>query len=105
MEMHASRPLAVSQQQAVCQALETTSAQIREQAAQVADSWTSAQHSQAQANERLDENGCLVDGDKIMYICAKYLSEKRRLKNDTVVTTVMSNLGFRKAIENIGFSR
>lgn len=50
----------------------------------------------------VDELGNIVDGDKIMYICAKYLSEKRRLKNDTVVTTVMSNLGFRKAIENIG---
>lgn len=43
----------LSQQQAVCQALETTSAQIREQAAQVAASWTAAQHSQAQANESL----------------------------------------------------
>lgn len=50
----------------------------------------------------VDELGNIVDGDNIMYICAKYLSEKRRLKNDTVVTTVMSNLGFRKAIENIG---
>lgn len=50
----------------------------------------------------VDELGNIVDGDKIMYICAKYLSEKHRLKNDTVVTTVMSNLGFRKAVENIG---
>ncbi|EOT43593.1 phosphoglucosamine mutase [Enterococcus columbae] len=52
----------------------------------------------------VDELGNIVDGDKIMYICAKYLAEKRRLKQNTVVTTVMSNLGFRKAIEAIGLS-
>ncbi|MGK0552368.1 phosphoglucosamine mutase [Enterococcus faecalis] len=50
----------------------------------------------------VDELGNIIDGDKIMYICAKYLAEKKRLKKDTVVTTVMSNLGFRKAIEGIG---
>jgi hypothetical protein len=43
----------VSQQQAVCQALEAASAQIREQAAQVAASWTAAQHSQAHTHETL----------------------------------------------------
>ena len=52
----------------------------------------------------VDELGNIVDGDKIMYICAKYLAENRRLKQNTVVTTVMSNLGFRKAIEAIGLS-
>lgn len=50
----------------------------------------------------VDELGNIMDGDKIMYICAKYLSEKNRLKKDTVVTTVMSNLGFRKAVELLG---
>lgn len=50
----------------------------------------------------VDERGQIVDGDRIMFICAKYLSENKRLKNDTVVTTVMSNLGFHKAIEEIG---
>jgi phosphoglucosamine mutase len=50
----------------------------------------------------VDELGNIIDGDIIMYICAKYLAEKKRLKKDTVVTTVMSNLGFRKAIEGIG---
>ncbi len=50
----------------------------------------------------VDELGNIVDGDKIMYICAKYLSEKKRLKQDTIVTTVMSNLGFHKAVEAIG---
>lgn len=50
----------------------------------------------------IDELGNIIDGDKIMYICAKYLAEKKRLKKDTIVTTVMSNLGFHKAIENAG---
>ncbi|MGZ7192272.1 phosphoglucosamine mutase, partial [Streptococcus pyogenes] len=39
----------------------------------------------------VDEKGNIVDGDKIMYICGKFLSERGRLKEDTVVTTVMSN--------------
>ncbi|HEO8421974.1 phosphoglucosamine mutase [Niallia sp. FSL W8-0635] len=47
----------------------------------------------------IDENGHIVDGDQIMYICAKYLKETGRLKNNTVVSTVMSNLGFYKALE------
>lgn len=50
----------------------------------------------------VDEKGELVDGDGIMYICGKYLKEKGRLKNDTVVTTVMSNFGLNKAFEEIG---
>ena len=50
----------------------------------------------------VDELGNIVDGDRIMFICAKYLAERKRLKKDTVVTTVMSNLGFHKAIEDIG---
>ena len=50
----------------------------------------------------VDELGRINDGDKIMYICAKYLAEKKRLKKDTIVTTVMSNLGFHKAVEEIG---
>lgn len=52
----------------------------------------------------VDELGNIVDGDKIMFICAKYLSEKKRLKKNTIVTTVMSNLGFRKAVEAEGMS-
>ncbi|MBP1045314.1 phosphoglucosamine mutase [Enterococcus sp. BWM-S5] len=52
----------------------------------------------------VDELGNIVDGDKIMFICAKYLSEKKRLKKNTIVTTVMSNLGFRKAVEAKGMS-
>lgn len=50
----------------------------------------------------IDENGDIVDGDQIMYICAKYLRESGQLKNGTVVSTVMSNLGFYKALEAQG---
>ncbi|ANB62365.1 phosphoglucosamine mutase [Anoxybacteroides amylolyticum] len=50
----------------------------------------------------VDENGQIVDGDQIMYICAKYLNEHGRLKHQTVVSTVMSNLGFYKALEAQG---
>ncbi|PMC34042.1 phosphoglucosamine mutase [Bacillus sp. UMB0899] len=47
----------------------------------------------------VDENGEIVDGDQIMYICAKHLDSEGRLKKNTVVSTVMSNLGFYKALE------
>jgi phosphoglucosamine mutase len=50
----------------------------------------------------VDELGNIVDGDKIMFICAKYLKEQGKLAKDTIVTTVMSNLGFRKAVEQAG---
>jgi phosphoglucosamine mutase len=42
----------------------------------------------------VDENGDIVDGDQIMAIVGNYLKEKGRLKKDTIVATVMSNLGF-----------
>lgn len=42
----------------------------------------------------VDENGCLVDGDKIMAICAKRMKEEGRLAQNTAVVTVMSNMGF-----------
>lgn len=50
----------------------------------------------------IDENGDIVDGDQIMYICAKYLKSEGRLKHSTVVSTVMSNLGFHKGLEELG---
>lgn len=50
----------------------------------------------------IDENGNIVDGDQIMYICAKYMKERGRLKHGTVVSTVMSNLGFYKGLEAHG---
>lgn len=55
----------------------------------------------------VDENGNLIDGDAILYICGKYLRDKGRLNNNTVVTTVMSNLGLYKAFdaENINYEK
>ncbi len=50
----------------------------------------------------VDENGELVDGDKIMYIYARYMKEKGKLLNNTVVTTVMSNFGLYKALDEVG---
>ena len=50
----------------------------------------------------VDHKGNVVDGDKIMYVCGKYLKEQGRLKDDTVVTTVMSNLGLYKSLEREG---
>ncbi len=50
----------------------------------------------------VDELGNLIDGDKIMFICGKYLAQHNLLKQNTIVATVMSNLGFYKAIEKEG---
>ncbi len=50
----------------------------------------------------VDEKGNVVDGDKIMFVCGKYLREIGQLTGDTVVTTVMSNLGLYKALEAEG---
>ncbi|MDX5475417.1 MAG: phosphoglucosamine mutase [Bacillaceae bacterium] len=50
----------------------------------------------------VDENGQIVDGDQIMFICARYLNNQNRLRHKTVVSTVMSNLGFYKGIEESG---
>ena len=47
----------------------------------------------------VDHKGNIIDGDKIMYVCGKYLKEQGRLNGNTVVTTVMSNLGLYKALE------
>ncbi len=49
-----------------------------------------------------DEKGNVVDGDETMLIIARYLKEKGKLKNDTVVGTVMSNMGVVKAFEESG---
>ena len=48
------------------------------------------------------ENGNVVDGDRIIYVCGKYLMEQGKLKDNTVVTTIMSNLGLYKACDKIG---
>lgn len=50
----------------------------------------------------IDENGNIVDGDLILYVCGKYLMEQGRLEGNTIVTTVMSNLGLYKACDKIG---
>lgn len=52
----------------------------------------------------VDENGEVVDGDKILYVCGKYMKEQGTLVNNTVVTTVMSNFGLYKAFEREGIS-
>ena len=50
----------------------------------------------------VDSKGNVVDGDKIMFILAKHLKEQGELKDNMVVSTVMSNIGFYKAIEENG---
>lgn len=42
----------------------------------------------------VDENGVLIDGDQVMAICSNYMKRKGKLKKNTVVVTIMSNLGF-----------
>ncbi len=50
----------------------------------------------------VDENGEVIDGDLILYICGKYLKENARLSGNTIVTTIMSNLGLYKACDKAG---
>lgn len=50
----------------------------------------------------VDENGALVDGDKIIYLYARYMKERGKLVTNTVVTTVMSNFGLYKALDEAG---
>ena len=52
----------------------------------------------------VDENGEFVDGDKILIICGKYLKEQGKLAKDTVVGTVMSNMGFDLAGKEFGIN-
>ena len=50
----------------------------------------------------VDEKGNVINGDLIMYVCGKYLKENGRLNGNTIVTTVMSNLGLYKACDKAG---
>lgn len=50
----------------------------------------------------VDENGNIVDGDSIMYVCGTYMKERGELPSNTVVTTVMSNIGLYKAFDAKG---
>ena len=52
----------------------------------------------------VDENGNVIDGDLILYICGKYLKECGRLNGNTIVTTIMSNLGLYKACDKVGLN-
>lgn len=52
----------------------------------------------------VDEQGKIVDGDQIMFIIGRYLKEEGLLKSNTIVSTVMSNLGFHKALEDNGMT-
>ena len=50
----------------------------------------------------VDEKGNEVNGDHIMYLCAKYMKESGTFGNSKVVTTVMSNMGLYKALDELG---
>ncbi|MFH0813685.1 MAG: phosphoglucosamine mutase [Pseudomonadota bacterium] len=50
----------------------------------------------------VDEHGEIVDGDHIMAICAREMIQKKMLKKNTLVTTIMSNMGLEKALEPLG---
>lgn len=52
----------------------------------------------------VDEKGDVIDGDAILYLCGCYLKEKGELNNNTVVTTIMSNMGLYKAFDKVGIS-
>ena len=49
----------------------------------------------------VDENGALVDGDQIIYLYARYMKERGKLVGNTVVTTIMSNYGLYKALDEL----
>ena len=50
----------------------------------------------------VDEKGNIINGDHIMYVCAKYMQEKNMLRGSKVVTTIMSNMGLYKALDELG---
>ena len=50
----------------------------------------------------VDEKGHVVDGDAILYIYGRYMKERGKLTNNTIVTTVMSNFGLYKALDELG---
>ena len=50
----------------------------------------------------VDDLGNVVDGDLILYLCGTYMKEKGELPNNTIVTTIMSNLGLYKALDKKG---
>lgn len=52
----------------------------------------------------VDNEGNILDGDSILYVLAKYMKKENALESNTVVTTVMSNLGLYKAFDNLGIN-
>ena len=50
----------------------------------------------------VDEKGNVINGDHIMYVCAKYMQDKGMLGDSKVVTTIMSNMGLYKALDSLG---
>lgn len=50
----------------------------------------------------VDENGRIIDGDLILYVCGSYMKKQGQLPSDTVVTTVMSNMGLYEAFDREG---
>ncbi len=50
----------------------------------------------------VDHMGSVIDGDLILYVCGKYMMERGKLEHNTIVTTVMSNIGLYKALDRIG---
>lgn len=52
----------------------------------------------------VDDLGTIIDGDKIMVICANHLKNQGKLKNNTLVATIMSNMGLFKAMEKAGIN-
>ena len=52
----------------------------------------------------VDNEGNVVDGDSILYVCAKHMKDEGKLPSNTVVTTVMSNIGLYKTFDNLGIN-
>lgn len=50
----------------------------------------------------VDDTGNIIDGDLILYVCGLYMKQKGELNNNTIVTTIMSNLGLYKALDEAG---
>ena len=50
----------------------------------------------------VDERGSLINGDQVMCICANHLKQQGRLRNNTLVTTIMSNMGLDIALKKLG---
>jgi phosphoglucosamine mutase len=50
----------------------------------------------------VDEKGDAVTGDQLLVICGRFMKEKKRLRNNRIVSTVMSNFGMRVALESLG---